>query len=73
MFETKRGYVTGVRREIQNKDLHNLYFSQNIIHIIRSGRMNVTWIWNWIHVVQDEDQWQDLVNMRLNLRLCVKQ
>jgi hypothetical protein len=53
MCETEGKGVTGVRREVHSKKLHNLYVSQNIIHIIRSGKLNVAWIWSgfvWLRI-----------------------
>jgi hypothetical protein len=36
IFEPKRDEVTGGRKKLQNKELHDLYSSPNIIRIIKS-------------------------------------
>jgi hypothetical protein len=35
IFGPKRDEVTGGWRKLHNKELHNLYFSQNIIRVIK--------------------------------------
>jgi hypothetical protein len=37
--EPKRGEVTGGWRKLPNEELHNLYFSPDIIKIFKSRRM----------------------------------
>jgi hypothetical protein len=39
ILRPKRDGVTGVWRKLHNEELHNLYYSQNIIRIIQSRRM----------------------------------
>jgi hypothetical protein len=39
IFVSKRDEVTGERKRIQNEVLYALYFSSNIIHVIKSRRM----------------------------------
>jgi hypothetical protein len=39
IFGTKRDEVTGNRRKLHNKELHDLYSSPNIIRMIKSRRM----------------------------------
>jgi hypothetical protein len=39
IFGQKRDEVTGGRRKLHNEELHNLYFSPNVIRIIKSRRM----------------------------------
>jgi hypothetical protein len=38
-FGPKRDEVTGDWRKLHNEELHNLYFSPNIIRMIKSRRM----------------------------------
>jgi hypothetical protein len=38
----KRDKIIGRRRKLHNKELHNLYFSPNIIGLIKSRRMRWT-------------------------------
>lgn len=35
IFGHKEEEVTGVWRELRNEELHNLYFSRNIIRVVR--------------------------------------
>jgi hypothetical protein len=42
MFALKRGKVTGGWRKLHNEELHNVYFSPNIIRMIKSRRMRWT-------------------------------
>jgi hypothetical protein len=48
MFVPKRDEVTGDWNKLHNEELHNLYFSPNIIRMIKSTRMrwarHVTWM-----------------------------
>jgi hypothetical protein len=39
IFGPKRDEVTGDWRKLHNEELHNLYFSQNIIRMIKSRRI----------------------------------
>jgi hypothetical protein len=39
LFVPKRDEVTGWGRKMNNKELHNLYSSSNIIRAIKSGKM----------------------------------
>jgi hypothetical protein len=39
IFEPKRDEVTGDWRKLHNKELHNMYYSSNIIRMIKSRRM----------------------------------
>jgi hypothetical protein len=39
ILRPKRDGVTGGWRKLHNEELHNLYYSQNIIRIIQSRRM----------------------------------
>jgi hypothetical protein len=39
IFGPKRDEVTGDWRKLHNDELHNLYFSPNIIRMIKSRRM----------------------------------
>jgi hypothetical protein len=39
IFGPKKDEVTGVWRELHNEELHNLYFSANIIRMSKSRRM----------------------------------
>jgi hypothetical protein len=39
IFGTKRDEVTGGLRKRHNEELHNLYYSQNLITMIESKRM----------------------------------
>jgi hypothetical protein len=39
MFGPKREKVTGDWRKLHNEELHNLYYSPNIIRMIKSRRM----------------------------------
>jgi hypothetical protein len=39
IFGLKRDHVTGDWRKLHNEELHNLYFSPNIVRIIKSRRM----------------------------------
>jgi hypothetical protein len=43
IFELKRDEVMGGWRKLHNEELHNLYFSQSIIRMIKSERMR--WVW----------------------------
>jgi hypothetical protein len=43
IFGPKRDEVTGGWRKLHNEERHNLYFSPNIIKIIRSRRMRWAW------------------------------
>jgi hypothetical protein len=38
-FESKRDWVTGERSKFYNEELNNLYFSPNIVRVIKSRRM----------------------------------
>jgi hypothetical protein len=38
IFGPKRDHVTGDWRKLHNEELHNLYFSPNIIRMIKSRR-----------------------------------
>jgi hypothetical protein len=42
IFKPKRDEVTGKLRKLHNEELHDLYSSQSIIRIIKSGRMRWT-------------------------------
>jgi hypothetical protein len=42
IFGRKRDEVTGGWRKLHNEELHNLYFSPNIIRMIKSRRMRWT-------------------------------
>jgi hypothetical protein len=42
IFGTKRDEVTGVWRELQNEELHNVYSSPSIIRMIESVKMGWT-------------------------------
>jgi hypothetical protein len=66
----KREEVAGGWRRLHNEELHKLYASPNIIRVIQSRRVRwagyVAMGWevkSWIHLAQDRDQWQYLVNM----------
>jgi hypothetical protein len=39
IFGLKRDEVTGDWRKLHNEELHNLYFSPNVIRVIKSRRM----------------------------------
>jgi hypothetical protein len=39
IFESKRDEVTGEWRKLYNEELNDLYFSHNIVRVIKSGRM----------------------------------
>jgi hypothetical protein len=39
IFGLKRNEVVGGRRKLHNEELHKLYFSPNIIRMIKSRRM----------------------------------
>jgi hypothetical protein len=39
IFGPKRDVVTGDGRKLHDEELHNLYFSRNIIRMIKSRRM----------------------------------
>jgi hypothetical protein len=39
MFEPKRDEETGGWKKLHNEELHNLYFSTDIIRMIKSSRM----------------------------------
>jgi hypothetical protein len=39
IFDPKRDEVTTGRREMHNEELHNLYYSPNIIEVIKSKRV----------------------------------
>jgi hypothetical protein len=39
IFGPKRDEVTGEWRKVHNKELHGLYFSPNIVRVIKSRRM----------------------------------
>jgi hypothetical protein len=39
IFEPKRDEVTGGWRKLHNEELHNLYYSPDIIRVITSSRM----------------------------------
>jgi hypothetical protein len=39
IFDPKRDEVTGDWGKLPNEELHNLYFSSNIIRMIKSNRM----------------------------------
>jgi hypothetical protein len=39
IFEPKRDEIIGGWRKLHNEELHNLYFSPDIIRIIKSRRM----------------------------------
>jgi hypothetical protein len=43
IFGPKRDKVTGGRRKLHNKKLHNLYSPSNIIRMVKSKRMRWTW------------------------------
>jgi hypothetical protein len=42
IFGPSRDYVVGDRRKLHNEELHNVYYSQNIIRKIRSRRIRLT-------------------------------
>jgi hypothetical protein len=42
IFEPKRDEAAGEWRKLQNEDLNNLYFSPNIVRVIKSRRMKWT-------------------------------
>jgi hypothetical protein len=42
LFGTNRDEVTGDRRKLHNKELHNLFSSPNIIRVIKSRRVRWT-------------------------------
>jgi hypothetical protein len=44
----------------------NLGLQYNIKMYLRDMRLKVM---DWIHLVQDRDQWQGLLNMAMNLRV----
>ena len=39
VFEPKRDKVTGEWRKVHNEELNDLYFSPNIVRVIKSRRM----------------------------------
>jgi hypothetical protein len=39
IFVPKRGEVTGEWRKLHNEEFHDLYFSPNIVRVIKSRRM----------------------------------
>jgi hypothetical protein len=41
IFGPKRDEVTGDWRKLHNEELHNLYYSPNIIRMIKSRRMRL--------------------------------
>jgi hypothetical protein len=41
VFEPKRDEVTGGRRKLNHEELHSLYYSPNVIRIIKSRRMRL--------------------------------
>jgi hypothetical protein len=54
IFGPKRDEVMGVWRKLHNEELHSLYFSPNIIKVIKSRRMR------WAgHAVHGGDDIQD--------------
>ena len=42
IFEPKRDEVTGEWRELHTEELNDLYFSPNIVRVIKSRRMKLT-------------------------------
>jgi hypothetical protein len=42
LFGPKRDEVTGEWRKLHNEELNNLYFSPNIVRVIKSRRMRWT-------------------------------
>jgi len=40
IFGPKRDDVTGERRKLHNEELYDLYFSPNIVRVIKSRRMS---------------------------------
>ena len=50
MFEPRKDEVTGEWRKLHNNELNDLYFSPNIVWVIKSGRMR------WVrHVARMEE------------------
>ena len=43
IFGPKRDEVTGEWKKLHNEELNDLYFSTNIVRVIKSRRMRWTW------------------------------
>jgi hypothetical protein len=54
IFGPKREEVTGERRKLHNKELHDLYSSPSIIRIIKSRRMR--WAGHVIRMGREEER-----------------
>jgi hypothetical protein len=76
IFGPKRDEVTGRRRKLHNKELHDLYSSRSIIRMIRRRwvdniRMGLGEIGqggvDWISLAPDRGKWRALVNSVMNL------
>ena len=71
MFESRRVEVTGKWRRLHNEELNDLYFSPNIVRVIKSRR--IKWpglvarmdeergrIRSWWGKWRERDHWEDL-------------
>jgi hypothetical protein len=72
IFGPKREEVVGGWRRLHNEELHNLYTSLNIVKAIKS--MRVRWVGHvgcgsvdWVHLTQEKNQWQALMNKVMNI------
>jgi hypothetical protein len=63
IFGPKRDEVTGDRRKLHNKELHNLYSSLNIIRMIKSRRMR--WAGHVVRMGETRNAYRILVGKRV--------
>ena len=81
-FGPGRDEVTGEWKRLHNEELNNLYFSTNIVRVIKSRRMR--WaghlarvgeergcIGSWWGNRREGDHWGDLINKKINKTLFI--
>jgi hypothetical protein len=62
LFGPKREEVIGGCRELHNEELHKLYFSHNIIGMMKSRRMR--WEWHVAYMRENGNAFKILVESR---------
>jgi hypothetical protein len=59
IYRPKRDKVTGEWRKLHNEELNDLYFSPNIIQVVRSRRMR--WVGHVVHMGEGRGAYRVLV------------